>query len=141
METSSNKFNKHSVSKIGLTFHCSNKLFWWSQNIFLIEGQNNFGNKISVLTYSANRAPNPVNLLYKIAVGFDLLQISFPLRIKKTFKQKKIQCSQPNCFPLKKSDLGVRSDEQLVSGSLDPTTNSESKKSDFSRIFQPIMLW
>ena len=37
------------------------------------EGQNDFGKEIPVTTCSANRASNPVNLLYKIAVGFDLL--------------------------------------------------------------------
>ena len=50
---SSNKFKKHSISKIVLTFHCSNKLFLCSkkksrslEQFFLTVGQNNFGNKI-----------------------------------------------------------------------------------------------
>ena len=65
-----NKLQKHSVSKIVLNFHFSNKLFWWSQHFFklsdfslelqkffsvtrtiffLKEGQVNFGNKIPFL--------------------------------------------------------------------------------------------
>jgi hypothetical protein len=49
-KTSSNKFKKHSISKIVLSFHCSNKLFqkksWSLEYFFLMVGQNNFGNKI-----------------------------------------------------------------------------------------------
>ena len=65
------KVKKHSVSKIVLTFHCSNKLLWWSQfffrfsafslefpkifsitrTFFLTVGQNNFENKILKLNF------------------------------------------------------------------------------------------
>jgi hypothetical protein len=33
LETFSIKLNKHSISKIVLTFHCSKKMFNWSQNV------------------------------------------------------------------------------------------------------------
>ena len=68
-KTSKNKLKKHFVSKIVLTFHCSNKLFWWYtifckflafslnfkffpwllEQFFLTVGQKNFGNKIPFL--------------------------------------------------------------------------------------------
>ena len=58
-KASRKKIKKYSVSKIVMTFHCLNKLFYWSPKIlqslglqpriskvFLTVGQNNFGNKI-----------------------------------------------------------------------------------------------
>ena len=47
------KLEKHSVSKIVHTFHCSNDLKSFSRSLeqfFLTVGQNNFGNKITYVS-------------------------------------------------------------------------------------------
>ena len=59
------KFKRHSVSKIVLTFHCLNKLFQSfslesqkffrnNRTIFLKVGQNNFGNRICIISIGGN---------------------------------------------------------------------------------------
>ena len=77
-ETFRNKLKKHSVSKIGLTIYCLNKLFQWSRpsalnfksfsqsqgQLFLTVGQNNFGNKIPDLSNSTWLSISGNNWIY-----------------------------------------------------------------------------
>ena len=51
-ETSRNKLKKHSVSKIVLTFHNLNKLFYWSQKIYKFSDISFVFQKIFLITRS-----------------------------------------------------------------------------------------
>ena len=84
-ETSRNKLlKKHSVSKIVLTFHCSNKLFKWSQNVckfstFSLEFQNFFSiTRIFFLTVGQKIFGNKIPLpkLYILSLFFQSMDFS-----------------------------------------------------------------